>query len=260
MSTQRVSVVIAACEPVLCNLSATLSAEDHFNVVASCRDETSCVEAVRGLSPDLALIDISLQGTIGLRVFAAIKAEHLRTQVVFISSGGSDEKRPIAWPRREVTFAKSTLPLLLDFLRQIASGSGETPVAQSLNGLRSNPQDTLACLSPPLTERERQIMLLVCKGRSNKEIGRQLGLSEGTVKVHLHHIYQKLAVRNRTALAVSAARFEAQFGWAKGRTNGELPLPSAGLGNGAQPLDPSVWKSRAADNVLKIPSAQLRDE
>jgi two-component system nitrate/nitrite response regulator NarL len=57
-----------------------------------------------------------------------------------------------------------------------------------------------------LTERERQIMELVRAGLSNKEIGRQCELSDGTVKVHLHYIYEKLAVHNRTALAVLAAR------------------------------------------------------
>jgi two-component system nitrate/nitrite response regulator NarL len=52
-----------------------------------------------------------------------------------------------------------------------------------------------------LTEREREIVRLVCEGLSNKEVGRQLNISDGTIKVHLHHVYQKLAVSNRTALA-----------------------------------------------------------
>jgi two-component system nitrate/nitrite response regulator NarL len=55
-----------------------------------------------------------------------------------------------------------------------------------------------------LTERERQIMHLVSEGLSNKEVGRQLNISDGTIKVHLHHIYQKLAISNRTALAALA--------------------------------------------------------
>jgi hypothetical protein len=48
-------------------------------------------------------------------------------------------------------------------------------------------------------------MTLVCEGLSNKDIGRQFNLSDGTVKVHLHHIYEKLAIHNRTALAILAA-------------------------------------------------------
>jgi two-component system nitrate/nitrite response regulator NarL len=55
-----------------------------------------------------------------------------------------------------------------------------------------------------LTDRERQIMRLVSKGLSNKEIGRRLKISEGTIKVHLHHIYQKLGISNRTVLAALA--------------------------------------------------------
>jgi two-component system, NarL family, nitrate/nitrite response regulator NarL len=52
-----------------------------------------------------------------------------------------------------------------------------------------------------LTERECQIMELVSKGLSNKEIGRRLSLYEGTIKIHLHHIYHKLGIKNRTMLA-----------------------------------------------------------
>ena len=55
-----------------------------------------------------------------------------------------------------------------------------------------------------LTERERQIILVLSDGITNKEIGRRLGLTEGTVKVHLHRIYRKLGIANRTALAVLA--------------------------------------------------------
>jgi len=56
----------------------------------------------------------------------------------------------------------------------------------------------------PLTIRERQIMLAVSEGATNREIGRRLRLAEGTVKVHLHHIYRKLDIPNRTTLAVLA--------------------------------------------------------
>jgi two-component system, NarL family, nitrate/nitrite response regulator NarL len=55
-----------------------------------------------------------------------------------------------------------------------------------------------------LTERERQIMRLVSEGLSNKEIGRRLNISDGTIKQHLHHIYQKLEISNRTVLAALA--------------------------------------------------------
>jgi two-component system nitrate/nitrite response regulator NarL len=55
-----------------------------------------------------------------------------------------------------------------------------------------------------LTSREREIVSALAEGLSNKDVGRKLSLSEGTVKVHLHNIYSKLGVKNRTALAVLA--------------------------------------------------------
>jgi two-component system, NarL family, nitrate/nitrite response regulator NarL len=55
-----------------------------------------------------------------------------------------------------------------------------------------------------LTTRERQIVRVMAEGLTNKEIAQRLKLAEGTVKVHLHHIYRKLGIANRTALAVRA--------------------------------------------------------
>lgn len=55
-----------------------------------------------------------------------------------------------------------------------------------------------------LTVRERQIVHLVSEGLSNKEIGRRLNIVDGTIKVHLHNIFQKLDIKNRTALAAFA--------------------------------------------------------
>ena len=55
-----------------------------------------------------------------------------------------------------------------------------------------------------LTSREREVILALAEGLSNKDVGRRLNLSEGTVKVHLHNLYGKLGVKNRTALTVLA--------------------------------------------------------
>ncbi len=59
-------------------------------------------------------------------------------------------------------------------------------------------------LSSALTEHERQVMQLVCERRSNEEIGRRLNLPDGAVKLHVHNIYRKVALRNRMALTAMA--------------------------------------------------------
>ena len=61
-----------------------------------------------------------------------------------------------------------------------------------------------------LTSRERQIVLMVAEGLSNKDVGRRLNLSEGTVKVHMHNIFTKLGIGNRTALVAIAHRNEVE--------------------------------------------------
>ena len=60
-----------------------------------------------------------------------------------------------------------------------------------------------------LTPRESEVARLVCAGLSNKEIARQLNITDGTIKLHLHSVYQKLAIRNRTMLAVLALAADA---------------------------------------------------
>jgi two-component system nitrate/nitrite response regulator NarL len=65
-------------------------------------------------------------------------------------------------------------------------------------------------LDNALTSREREIVALVAEGQSNKEIARQLGLTDGTVKIHLHNIYRKLEVTNRTSLTALALSYRSR--------------------------------------------------
>ena len=88
--------------------------------------------------------------------------------------------------------------------------SGEEP--RQVQGRRARNGDTRDMLSM-LTERERQIMQLVSEGLSNKAIGHGLNISHGTIKVHLHNIYQKLAISNRTTLAALAMCRQTESAW-----------------------------------------------
>ncbi len=72
------------------------------------------------------------------------------------------------------------------------------------------PSDIRMELLSLLTARERQVMNLVSGGLSNKQIARQLKLTDGTIKVHLHHMFDKLGISNRTSLAALAIRQEAR--------------------------------------------------
>ena len=97
--------------------------------------------------------------------------------------------------------------LLLRFLRKIASGQRVLPRAAldtsrpTESGARRPLENQMA-----LSKREREIAQLVCEGLSDKEISRQLHISHGTVRIHLHRIYQKLAIEKRAMLARWAFR------------------------------------------------------
>ena len=211
MATRCVSVVIADRHPfVLCGLKSVLDAEGEFKVVATCRDQTTCIEAIRDLSPELALLDMSLPPARGLPVLAAISSERFRTRVVFLSASleTSAVVTAIAGGAYGVIPRDATAQLLVRCVRKVASGQKLLPIAswdpELRNGHEHRSSHGSGTLSAVLSERERQIMDLVSEGLSNKEVGRQLKLANGTIKVHLHRVYQKLAIHNRTVLAVLA--------------------------------------------------------
>jgi two-component system, NarL family, nitrate/nitrite response regulator NarL len=211
MSTM-VDIVIAGPQPVvLCGLIAMLHTELDLEVVASCRDRVTCLQAIRDLLPDLAIVDSCLPDDGALYVLRALRSEKLRTRVMVLSGPGStsDAAGLVREGAYRILSRETSLDALVGCLREVHCGPSSPSVPKLLNGhsaAHNAAQGPAGDLSNVLTERERQIMHLVCEGLSNKDIGRRFSLSDGTVKVHLHHIYEKLAIHNRTALAVLAAR------------------------------------------------------
>jgi DNA-binding NarL/FixJ family response regulator len=205
----RVSVVIADRHPVvLYGVMSVLSAENDFDVVASCRDGAKCLNAIRELCPDIALLDIFMPGLSGLEILDCVVSDQLPTRVVFLTAAVEDRELIVAAAKgaHAVILKEAAPEILVDCIHRVAAGHRLLPVTNHNGDPRSvsAPQDVLTAL----TDRERQITHLVSKGLSNKEVGRRLNLSDGTIKVHLHNIYQKLAINNRTALAVWASHLK----------------------------------------------------
>lgn len=200
-------VVIADRHPVvLQGLSDLLGAERDFRIVASCGDGASCIDAIRNFKPDIAVVDAALPGLSGLDILNILSAEKLRTRLVVF--GASIEDVHLALLAAAGAYAvilKDVEPqLLVQTLRQVAEGRRVLSPASPEEGVTRVRKAVAEKNLSTLTDRERQIVSLVSGGLSNKEIGRRLNLSDGTIKVHLHHIFQKLDVSNRTALAAMA--------------------------------------------------------
>jgi len=97
-----------------------------------------------------------------------------------------------------------------------------------------------------LSAREREVTLLVVEGLSNKQIGRQLNISDNTVKVHLHNIYVKLEIRKRTSLAVLVAKLEVSTD--RRRAGGDQwPAADALHGQGAALRQVGIGETRAGE-------------
>ena len=203
---RRITVVIADRHPVvLQGLSNVLGAHADFIIVASCRDGPGCVEAVRNLAPDIAILDGSLSGATGPEIPSIANAESPSTRFVFFIS--SEVERELVMSTAADGYSvisKDVSPeILVQSLRQVAGGRRLLLLPTADQAVREQIAITESALAV-LTDRERQIMRLVSEGLSNKEIGRRLNISDGTIKVHLHHIFQKLEISNRTVLAAMA--------------------------------------------------------
>ena len=204
---RSVRVVIADRHPVILQgLSSVLEVQRDFRVVARCGDGASCVDAIRNFLPDIVLLGASMPDISGLEILAIARSENLAVRLVFFTAPVEehDLRMLAAGGAHAVISNEVDTEILVQTLRQVADGQSllQSPSADQLMGREQSVAAEKAVTM--LTERERQIMRLVSEGLSNKEIGRRLGLTDGTIKVHLHHIFQKLDVGNRTALAALA--------------------------------------------------------
>ena len=200
-----VSMVVAdGCPVFLCGLISLLRSEHHFDVVARCRNGAESLQAIRDLSPDIALLDSSMPAGSGVDVLASAISEGSQTRIVLLAARA--ELRSIFAVANGAygIVPRDVLPeVLIDNLRQVAAGR-RLSIRASRPVEACTTTDSSEKALAGLTERECQIVKLVSAGLPNKEVGRQLNLTAGTVKVHLHNIFSKLAINNRTALTALA--------------------------------------------------------
>jgi two-component system nitrate/nitrite response regulator NarL len=203
---RSLSLVLADDHPIVLGGLATLLGQDKsLRLLATCTNGQDAIDAIRTLKPDLALLDLNMPRLNGLQVLQALIAEKLPTRVCFLAASLTDAQ--IVAATRAGAFGiilKESAPnTLITALQAIARGQKWLPgdlvdgASERLRKLQAEVTSVTDALSP----REIEIMLNVAEGLSNKEVGTRLKISEGTVKMHLHSIYQKINISNRTSLA-----------------------------------------------------------
>jgi len=147
------------------------------------------------------LPSMSVQGSSGE---SRITSDGPATKVIFLSAAATDGQILTAITRggKGIMLKDIAPESLADCVRQVASRRQWFPAddRRCCHGTRNGRRVQSKQLVQTLTPRERQVVVSLCEGNSNKKIARQLNFTEGTVKVHLSNIYNKLGVANRTAL------------------------------------------------------------
>jgi two-component system nitrate/nitrite response regulator NarL len=201
---RRIRVMIVGRHPlILQGLSSVLGAQRDFRIAARCGDAASYVEAVRICVPDITLLEISMPDIGGLEILVIASSKNLPTRLVLFTASAEDrDLQSLAAAGAHAVIPQDVDPeILVQILRQVADGQRLLPLSLSDEVVFRAQGAVAEKALLALTDRERQIMRLASEGLSNKEIGRRLNITDGTIKVHLHHIFRKLDVSNRTALA-----------------------------------------------------------
>jgi two-component system, NarL family, response regulator len=200
MTRTRIRLLLADDHLVVrVGLRSLLEAEPDMAVVAEAAGGGAAVEAFLKFWPDITLMDLRMPDLSGAEATAAILHRHPEARVLVLTTFDNDEDIYRALEAGAVAFlVKDTgSESLLATIRAVHAGTYQLPpgLAARLAQRRAMPE-----LSP----RELEVLQLIVKGQSNKEIGATLGLAENTVKNHVKLILDKLGVADRTHAATTA--------------------------------------------------------
>ena len=202
MPAQAIRLLIVDDHPAFrAGLVALLADEGDLQVVDECGDGQTAVELYRRHRPDVALMDLRLPGLSGVEAILAIRQEFPDARVIVLTTFDADEDiyRAIQSGAKSYLLKDMSKVEIVGAIRAVHAGQDALPegVAERLAERRRRQE---------LTSREVEVLQLLVKGRSNKEIASDLSLAEDTVKSHLKTLFAKLEVRDRTAAAIRAIR------------------------------------------------------
>jgi len=194
--------VVADDHPIVRDgVVASLERERHLKVIGEANDGVEVLEFIKQHRPDIALLDLRMPRMNGLEVLLALKELKLQTRAIVMTAFENEEdiQRSMKAGARAYLLKDCPHQILVDAIRRVHCGEVYLPpqVAQKLVDRMQKPQ-----ISP----RELEVLKAVAAGRSNKEIGVQLFISEGTVKTHVESLLEKLGAATRTSAVKAAAR------------------------------------------------------
>jgi two-component system NarL family response regulator len=182
-------------------IALIINQEPDMEVVGSCASAEEAVSLYRACRPDVTLMDLRLGKMTGVEGIKAIRKEHPTARIVVLTMYEGDEDIYRAHEAGATTYLlKDTLSSdLIRVVRQVHAGERPVvPLVQARLKERAS--------APTLTSREIEVLQLISEGMRNKEVGATLGITEGTVQIHVKNIFGKLNVNDRTAAVQIAVR------------------------------------------------------
>ena len=189
-------------------LKTILDLEQGLQVVGEAQNGEAGMHRALALRPDVILMDIQMPGMNGIEATTAICAAWPQARIIILTTFGRDEYVFQGVRAGAVGFLLKDTPAenLVQTIRRVHAGEVfiQPEIASRLLRELIQPQ---SAPFEPLTERERDVVLLLAQGFSNREIAEKLVVTEGTVKNHVSNILAKLQAENRTQAAEIARRY-----------------------------------------------------
>jgi DNA-binding NarL/FixJ family response regulator len=202
-ATARIRVLIADDHPVVrAGLSAVIAEQSDLELVAEAENGATAVAVFREHRPDVALMDLRMPVMDGVEAIRTITAEFPDARILALTTyeGDADIRRALDAGASGYLLKDMLLTEVLTAVRAVHRGERVIPIAVAAR-LAEFPERS------DLTEREAEVLQLVARGLSNKEVARAIGRTDETVKIHLKNAFAKLAVADRTeAVTVALTR------------------------------------------------------
>ncbi len=200
-----ITLVIADDHPlVIAGLESILKNEQDFEVLASCNNGLTALQAVQLHQPDIIVLDLVMPDMSGLEVVRDIRFRQLPTKVVLITATLDDDLlvEAVMQGVQGIILKEMAPQMMVQCIKKVYAGEqwierrAAKLALERMMRRESGSRDAATFLTP----RETELAQLVAQGHRNRDIAEKLFISEGTVKVHLHNIYEKLKVKGRMEL------------------------------------------------------------
>ena len=204
-------ILLADDHPMIRTAIEVLLRDTRFEISGTATTGDEALREVERLEPDILLLDLQMPEGTGMDVLRKLRSDGSKLPVVLLTAAIDDPSLMEAkgLQVQGMVLKNSDPAYLLECLERVRSGG--TWVDPDLRARSEALTATFGASGrPALAPRERQLVGFVRRGLRNREIAEQLGVTEGTVKVYLHAIFEKLGVNSRTELAIRADEFLAE--------------------------------------------------